>query len=87
MISGTMLGIFIVGTLLPWVNSTGALVGAIVSTIFVGWITLGTQFAIGRKEISFQMKSFSIDGCDNATLKSYFSSLSNITTPIVSEIK
>lgn len=87
MISGTMLGIFVAGTLLPWVNSTGALVGGIVSALFVGWISLGTQFAIGRREITFQMKPFLIDGCDNATLEAYYDSLDNITSPIIDEIK
>lgn len=68
MISGAMLGIFISGTLLPWVNGTGALIGGIVSAVFVGWISLGSQLAIARKELTFPMKSFSIEGCDNPTL-------------------
>lgn len=87
MISGTMLGIFFCGTLLPWVNSTGALVGGVISALFVGWISLGTQFAIARKDIVYPMKPFSIEGCDNATLENNSDSTSNHTELMGNMIK
>lgn len=60
---------------MPWVNSTGALLGSIISLIFLGWITIGTQIAINEKRIIFPTKPLLIDGCDNATLENYYSHL------------
>lgn len=77
MVSGTLIGIFFVGTLIPWVNSKGALVGGIASAVFVGWISFGTQIEIAGKKITFPMKPFSVEGCDNATLQSYYASAAN----------
>lgn len=80
--AGTLLGIFLCGTLLPWINEKGAMVGGIVSALFVGWISIGTQVAITKKEITFQMRHFSIEGCDNVTLDNYYNSISNYTTRV-----
>lgn len=41
----------------------GALVGGISSTLFVGWISLGTQAAMMRGEIIVTPKPTSIEGC------------------------
>lgn len=41
----------------------GALVGGICSTLFVGWISLGTQAAMMRGEIVIVPKPTSIEGC------------------------
>ena len=60
--------------------------GGIVSALFVGWISIGTQVAITKKEITFKMKDFSVSGCDNATLENYYNSLSNYTTAIPVEM-
>lgn len=72
---------------MPWVNAKGVMAGGIASALFVGWISIGTQVAITKKEITFSMLNFSISGCDNSTLESYFNLISNYTTPIVQEIK
>ncbi|CAF0857456.1 unnamed protein product [Adineta ricciae] len=68
-LSGPISAIFMIGFLLPWVNSLGALIGLIVSVIVQIWIFLGSQF------LRTQMRSFRlptrIDGChlmrDNIT--------------------
>lgn len=57
--------------------------GGIASSLFVGWICIGTQVAITKKDITFAMKTFSIEGCTNLTLDN---SLSNYTIPVVKEI-
>ncbi|KAK6622118.1 hypothetical protein RUM44_001925 [Polyplax serrata] len=69
--AGTLLGIFTLGMLFPWANSTGALVGGISSALFVGWISIGAQVAIKNKQIIFPQKPVSLDGCDNETLYNY----------------
>lgn len=66
--SGTLLGMYILGMLFPWANSTGALVGGIASASLVGWISIGTQVAVMNKEIVFPMKSVSVEGCVNVTM-------------------
>ncbi|XP_026316074.1 sodium-coupled monocarboxylate transporter 1-like isoform X2 [Hyposmocoma kahamanoa] len=61
--AGSLLGLFSMGLFLPWINATGALVGGICSTLFVGWISLGTQAAMMRGEIVIIPKPTSIEGC------------------------
>lgn len=63
------------GILIPWANSTGAMVGAVFGTCLVGWISLGTQVAISNKQIMYPKKPVSIDGCSNETLNQYYSFL------------
>lgn len=70
-----MLGLFSMGMLLPWVNSTGAFWGSIISLIFSGWIIIGAQIAIIDKQITFPTKPLSTDGCDNATVYNYYNNL------------
>ncbi|KAI5641345.1 sodium:solute symporter family domain-containing protein [Phthorimaea operculella] len=65
--AGSLLGLFSMGLFLPWINSTGALVGGISSTLLVGWISLGTQAAMLRGEIVVLPKPISVDGCGNLT--------------------
>ncbi|KOB73472.1 putative igf2 mRNA binding protein [Operophtera brumata] len=61
--AGSLLGLFSMGLFLPWVNATGALVGGIISTVLVGWISLGTQAAMMRGEIVIMSKPVSVAGC------------------------
>lgn len=57
--------------LFPWANSIGALIGGITSVLLVGWMSIGTQVAVKKKQISFPEKPVSMSGCDNETLHSY----------------
>ncbi|XP_063546879.1 sodium-coupled monocarboxylate transporter 1-like [Cydia strobilella] len=67
--AGSLLGLFSMGLFLPWTNSTGALAGGLVSTMFVGWMSIGTQAAMMRGDIVFPTKPVSVAGCEaNVTL-------------------
>ena len=61
--AGPLLGIFTLGMFFPIANSTGALVGGLVSLNLVAWISFGTQAAISSGNINFPVKPVSIDGC------------------------
>ncbi|CAG5104222.1 Similar to slc5a8: Sodium-coupled monocarboxylate transporter 1 (Danio rerio) [Cotesia congregata] len=61
--AGPLLGIFTLGMFFPCANSTGALVGALVSLHFVAWISLGTQAALSNGIIKIPKKPVSVEGC------------------------
>ncbi|XP_076662885.1 sodium-coupled monocarboxylate transporter 2 [Andrena cerasifolii] len=61
--AGPLLGIFTLGMFFPIANSTGALVGGLVSLNLVAWISFGTQAAISSGNINFPVKPVSVDGC------------------------
>jgi len=42
-VNGPILGLFLAGMLLPWVNSRGALLGFLTSTLVTGWIAVGNR--------------------------------------------
>lgn len=64
---GTIFAIYMLGMFFPWVTSSGALAGGVASAAVVSWLSFGTQLAIGSRQISFPTKSFSVEGCTNAT--------------------
>ncbi|XP_054745208.1 sodium-coupled monocarboxylate transporter 1 isoform X2 [Anastrepha obliqua] len=70
--SGPLLGLFIIGLMLPWINGKSALVGSIASTCVVTWICLRAQLAIAEGEIQYAEKPVATDGCkyifDNSTM-------------------
>ncbi|XP_050744462.1 sodium-coupled monocarboxylate transporter 1 isoform X2 [Drosophila biarmipes] len=68
--SGTFLGIFTLGMLVPWANTTGAAVGGISSILLAGWITFGSQIAAASGQLKSQMLPVSVEGC-----------LGNVTIP------
>lgn len=70
--NGTLLGVFILGMLFPWANSTGALVGAAAGAAFVGWICIGALIGISKKQIIYPTKPVSIEGCDAETLYYFY---------------
>ncbi|KAJ8688365.1 hypothetical protein QAD02_024160 [Eretmocerus hayati] len=64
--AGPLLGIFTLGMFCPFANSAGAIIGALVSLNFVGWISFGTQAAVADGKIHLPTKPVSIDGCPDA---------------------
>lgn len=49
--AGTTCGIFTLGMLFPWANSTGAIVGAISGSIMSGLVSFGGQFVAAAKQV------------------------------------
>ncbi|XP_003704114.2 sodium-coupled monocarboxylate transporter 1 [Megachile rotundata] len=45
--AGTSFGVFTLGILVPWTNSKGAFMGAIVGFVIAGWASLGANWSIG----------------------------------------
>ncbi|XP_076753748.1 sodium-coupled monocarboxylate transporter 1 [Xylocopa sonorina] len=45
--AGTSFGVFTLGILVPWANSKGAFMGAIVGFVIAGWASLGANWSIG----------------------------------------
>ncbi|XP_036321348.1 sodium-coupled monocarboxylate transporter 1 isoform X1 [Rhagoletis pomonella] len=74
--SGPLLGLFLIGVLIPWINGKSALAGGIASTCVVAWICIRAQLAISEGEIHYDEKPVSTYGCK------YF--FENFTTPIKS---
>ncbi|XP_023726534.1 sodium-coupled monocarboxylate transporter 1 isoform X2 [Cryptotermes secundus] len=72
--AGSLLGVFSMGMFFPWANAKGALVGGVISMVFVGWISIGSQISIAKGQIKFPTKPVSVEGCDieflNNTVKS-----------------
>ncbi|XP_041987857.1 sodium-coupled monocarboxylate transporter 2-like [Aricia agestis] len=67
--AGSLLGLFTMGLFIPWINSTGALIGGISSTLLVGWISIGTQAAMMRGDIIVVPKPVDVSGCgENITI-------------------
>ncbi|XP_052866160.1 sodium-coupled monocarboxylate transporter 1-like [Anopheles cruzii] len=61
---GPLLGLFLMGMLLPWVDSLSALGGAISGLLTMAYIVIRAQVAIAAKEIVFPTKPVSIEGCE-----------------------
>ncbi|XP_026759165.3 sodium-coupled monocarboxylate transporter 1-like isoform X1 [Galleria mellonella] len=63
MTMGPQLGVFSMGILMPWVDSTGALVGGITGLAMMSWWCLTAQMAIARGYISHPHKLLTTVGC------------------------
>ncbi|EFA03242.2 sodium-coupled monocarboxylate transporter 1 [Tribolium castaneum] len=61
--SGSSLGMFTMGILLPWVNAKGALIGGTTSLIFMGWVGFQAQASIAAGDLSFPEKPLTTEGC------------------------
>ncbi|KAB0798597.1 hypothetical protein PPYR_09590 [Photinus pyralis] len=71
--AGPLLGIFTLGMFFPCANSTGALIGGLVSGSLVAWISIGTQINMAQGLIKFPQKPISLDGCDSSWVSEYLS--------------
>lgn len=49
--ASTTCGMFTLGMLFPWANSTGAIVGAISGAIMAGLVSFGGQFVAAAKQV------------------------------------
>lgn len=60
---GPLLGLFILGILVPWANAKGALVGGCVGLINMLWLVGGAQWHTMQGRIKHDTLPTSIDGC------------------------
>uniref|UniRef100_A0A182XVS6 Sodium/solute symporter n=1 Tax=Anopheles stephensi TaxID=30069 RepID=A0A182XVS6_ANOST len=61
---GPLLGLFLLGMLLPWVDSTSALGGAICGLFTMSYIVIRAQIAVAAKEMPILAKPVSVEGCE-----------------------
>ncbi|XP_059618767.1 sodium-coupled monocarboxylate transporter 1-like [Phlebotomus argentipes] len=61
--NGPLLGVFTIGVMIPWVEGTGVLVGAVTSLVIMAWICLNAQVAIASGELTFPTKPVATNGC------------------------
>ncbi|XP_053681280.1 sodium-coupled monocarboxylate transporter 1-like [Anopheles nili] len=61
---GPLLGLFLIGMLLPWVDSSSALYGAISGLITMSYIVIRAQFAVAANEMPIPGKPVSVEGCE-----------------------
>ncbi|KXJ73465.1 hypothetical protein RP20_CCG015759, partial [Aedes albopictus] len=71
---GPLLGVFLMGMLLPWINAKSALAGTCTGLLTMSYIVIRAQISIAMKEISHPIKPLSVAGCTYA--------FTNITKPL-----
>ncbi|KAI4466180.1 sodium-coupled monocarboxylate transporter [Holotrichia oblita] len=62
--AGTTFGVFTLGMLVPWANSTGAIIGAIAGFLMSGWTSFGGQYAQAAGLIVARKLPVSVDYCE-----------------------
>ncbi|XP_050447138.1 sodium-coupled monocarboxylate transporter 1-like [Cataglyphis hispanica] len=60
---GPLLGLFVLGILVPWANAKGVLLGGCVGLISMFWLVAGAQWHIMHGRIKHDSLPTSIDGC------------------------
>ncbi|XP_059218374.1 sodium-coupled monocarboxylate transporter 1 isoform X6 [Stomoxys calcitrans] len=60
---GPLLSLFLMGLLMPWINSKSAVSGCIVSFITMTWICVKCQVALATGELVYAEKPMSTEGC------------------------
>lgn len=72
-LSGPLLGLFVLGLFFPWSGKKGAISGGCISFIIMAWIVFGTQWHILNKRIRYSNLPTSTANCNfalNETLTS-----------------
>ncbi|KAK9737967.1 Sodium:solute symporter family [Popillia japonica] len=62
--AGTTFGVFTLGMLVPWANSTGAIFGAIAGFLMSGWTSFGGQYAQAAGLIVSRKLPVSVEYCE-----------------------
>uniref|UniRef100_A0A1I8Q8H6 Sodium-coupled monocarboxylate transporter 1 n=1 Tax=Stomoxys calcitrans TaxID=35570 RepID=A0A1I8Q8H6_STOCA len=62
--NGPLLGIFTAGLMIPWVGGTGALVGGVVSLVFMMWMCVSAQLDLASGVIKYARKPYATTGCN-----------------------
>uniref|UniRef100_A0A182XVS4 Sodium-coupled monocarboxylate transporter 1 n=1 Tax=Anopheles stephensi TaxID=30069 RepID=A0A182XVS4_ANOST len=58
-----LLGMFVMGILMPWVNGTGALYGGILGMVTMFYMCYNAQYSIASGRRTFDVKPVSVDDC------------------------
>ncbi|XP_046659642.1 sodium-coupled monocarboxylate transporter 2-like isoform X1 [Homalodisca vitripennis] len=85
---GAMIYIFSVGIFFPWVNSKGALWGAVASLVSMTWVVAGSQYYMVAGQLQFPSKILSVDQClvgSNVLNTTVASSYAGIGSPVIAE--
>ncbi|XP_063303244.1 sodium-coupled monocarboxylate transporter 1 [Pelobates fuscus] len=83
MVGGPLLGLFTLGILFPFANSTGAIVGLLSGFTISLWVGIGSQI-YPPLPIRTLPKPFSIDGC-NFTISNFTTIMPSLTTLLADE--
>ncbi|KAI9579971.1 hypothetical protein GQX74_000759 [Glossina fuscipes] len=60
---GPLLGLFLMGLLVPWINAKSAMSGSIISTAVMTWICVKGQMALASGELVYAEKPVTTAGC------------------------
>lgn len=63
--SGTLLGLFSLGMLVPWATTKGAVAGGLISIVTMIWIIVGTQWHKMNHRVYHESLPSATDGCLN----------------------
>jgi len=63
-VSGAIMGVFMLGMLWPWANKTGALYGSVTSLLTVLYIVVHGQISISNGDLKYSSLPTRIDGCE-----------------------
>lgn len=61
--AGTTFGVFTLGMLVPWSNTTGAVCGAVAGALLSGWVSLGSQAAVAAGRIVPHKLNVTTEAC------------------------
>jgi len=63
--SGTMLGLFSLGMLVPWATTKGAVIGGLVSMVTMIWIIVGAQWHMANHRLYYKPLPSTTEDCLN----------------------
>ncbi|XP_015518489.2 sodium-coupled monocarboxylate transporter 2-like [Neodiprion pinetum] len=70
--SGTTLGLFTLGMLVPWASNKGTIIGGIIGTTVSAWIVMGAQIHKINKNIRYDPLPTSTDNCPHTLNATYW---------------
>lgn len=77
---GPMLGVYIVGFVIPWIGKRAVLYGAIVGCVSMMFVVFKAQAEMALGNMKFEYKPLSTEGCDYNFTTSLESTLDDMTT-------
>ena len=60
---GPLMGLYAMGLSFPWINKNAAFIGALVSLVWGGYLSIKSQAEISLGIIKYEMKPTSVEGC------------------------